>query len=150
MKRLLTLAATLLAMAAATAQVRFETASPSRLRQRAAEQHKLIFMDLTASWCGPCRDMARKVFTDKQVGEFMDAGFLCVKIDVDTDEGQAIANAYEVQYIPTYLIFAPDMELIGRSSGARSRENFIKDMQTVLDHYRKLYPEAEDAVQPSE
>ena len=32
----------------------------------AAKEHKIIFMDAYTSWCGPCKRMAKNVFTDKK------------------------------------------------------------------------------------
>ena len=57
---------------AAQAQVKFETKSTDAVREMAIKQGKLVFIDLYASWCPPCRMMERQVFSRKDVGEFMD------------------------------------------------------------------------------
>ena len=60
---------------AAQAQVKFETKSTDAVREMAIKQGKLVFIDLYASWCPPCRMMERQVFSRKDVGEFMDQRF---------------------------------------------------------------------------
>ena len=38
--------------------------------KQAKEQKKGIFVDVYTSWCGPCKMMAKKVFTNTKVGEY--------------------------------------------------------------------------------
>ena len=62
--------------------------------QQAVEQAKIskkkIFLDCYASWCGPCKQMARNVFTQQSVGDFMNPSFVCIKIDMEKGEGPAL------------------------------------------------------------
>mgnify|MGYP000016755338 FL=1 len=37
----------------------------------AQEQNKYIFMDCYTSWCGPCKALAKDVFTKNEVGNFL-------------------------------------------------------------------------------
>jgi len=127
--------ALLLCAAAAAAQVHFEKGSPSELRRMAREQGKLIFMDVYASWCTPCRTMDRYVFAEREVGDYMNERFVCVKVDADSKEGKEIAGEYKVSKVPTYLVLTPDMRLVGRSSGARSKYEFIDDMKAILSRF---------------
>lgn len=122
---------------AAGAQTRFVNKTPLEVLREAREQNKLIFMDVHATWCGPCKTMDRYVFTEKEVGDFMDSLFVCVKVDVDSRDGKQIAGEYGVSSVPTFLVLTPDMELVGRSSGARSKYDFMQDMRTIVDKYRE-------------
>ena len=106
MKRiLLILAALALGATTVQAQVRFETGSTDSVRKKALESGKLVFIDLYATWCGPCRTMERDVFSRRDVGEFMERWFVAAKYDVDRSTGKALSQQYGVRSIPTYLIF---------------------------------------------
>ena len=45
----------------------------------AKKEHKAIFMDAYAEWCGPCKRMAKNIFTQKEVGDFFNKHFINVK-----------------------------------------------------------------------
>ena len=71
MKKWIMMLAMVLAAAGAEAQVKFETRSTDAVREMAVKEGKLVFIDLYASWCPPCRMMERHVFSRKDVGQFM-------------------------------------------------------------------------------
>ncbi len=121
----------------ASAQITFQKGSPQVLKHRAEEEGKLIFMDMSASWCGPCRALEQNVFSDKEVGEFMDSNFICVKMDVDTEQGQILAAEYDVSSIPAMLILDSQMNLLGRTVGYRDKSQFLADMRQLLAEIRK-------------
>ena len=76
MKKLIFLLMLSLCAGAVQAQVKFETKSTDAVREMAVRQGKLVFIDLYADWCPPCRMMEREVFSRKDVGEFMDQRFV--------------------------------------------------------------------------
>jgi thiol-disulfide isomerase/thioredoxin len=78
------------------------------LRQAKAEDRR-VFLILSASWCGPCRRLAR--FLDGQHEE-LERHYVFVKLDIDRD---AHATAVRARYqgklaggVPWYVILAPD------------------------------------------
>ena len=81
-KILFTLLLVLGISAAADAQVRFLDSSTDAVRKEAIAQDKLVFIDLYATWCGPCKAMERDVFSKKEVGDFMDEYFVAAKYDI--------------------------------------------------------------------
>lgn len=114
MKRiLLILAALALGATTVQAQVRFETGSTDSVRKKALESGKLVFIDLYATWCGPCRTMERDVFSRRDVGEFMERWFVAAKYDVDRSTGQGPLAAIRRPLHPDL----PDFRHGGRSSG---------------------------------
>jgi len=68
MKKLIFVLLLALGAGAAQGQVKFETKSTDAVREMAIKQGKLVFIDLYASWCPPCRMMERQGFLRKDVG----------------------------------------------------------------------------------
>lgn len=93
---------------------------------KAKAEKKLIFLDCFTSWCGPCKKMAKDVFPQKLVGDYMNPKFICLKIDMESAYGAPLAKKLQIQAYPTFVIFNADAQEIGRFLGGSSAEEFIK------------------------
>ncbi|MDE5691486.1 MAG: thioredoxin family protein [Alistipes sp.] len=132
MKKWILFLAVALAAGAAQAQVKFETVSTDAVREMAVKQGKLVFIDLYASWCPPCKMMERLVFSRKDVGDFMEQRFVAAKYDTDQPTGKELLSRYGNGAIPLYLIFDTKGELLGRIQGASSADEFMDSIRKIL------------------
>ena len=80
----------------------------------AARQGKLLLVDATATWCGPCQLMEETTWVDPQVIEWINERALAVQLDVDQD----VAGAKElaIRAMPTVILMKDGRE-IARSVG---------------------------------
>ena len=69
--------------------------------EQAKKENKLIFMDCYTSWCGPCKMLAKEVFTDPDVAAFFNEKFVNAKVDMEKGEGPALKKQYGVNAFPT-------------------------------------------------
>lgn len=90
----------------------------------AKAENKLIFLDGYASWCGPCKMMDRKVFSNSSVGAFYNKHFISVKIDMD--KNARLRNFYKVRAYPTLLYLNADGEIISKKVGYHDSEDFVE------------------------
>ena len=74
----------------------------------------LVFVDFFATWCGPCK-MMHPVLEGlkKQLGERVKI----VKIDFDSPVNRQLVNSYQVQAVPTLMLFKAG-KMVWRQSGA--------------------------------
>ena len=87
----------------AHAQTDFRSISFDEALKVAAQENKLVFIDFYTDWCGPCKKMAREVFPQKMVGDFMNAKFVNLKLNAEK-EGKELAARYKVNAYPTFII----------------------------------------------
>ena len=68
------------------AQTKFQELSLTKALELAKSEKKLVFIDCYTSWCGPCKIMAKEVLPQKEVGDFLNELFVCVKYDTGADK----------------------------------------------------------------
>lgn len=92
---------------------------------QAKSEDKLIFMDAYTTWCGPCKKMSKEIFPLKEVGDFYNAHFVNVKMDMEKGEGPGLAQAYSVRAYPTLLFINGDGEAVHRMAGYMDASQFL-------------------------
>lgn len=129
--------------------IKFFEGSFEEAKQLAAKEHKIIFMDAYTSWCGPCKRMAREVFTQDEVGAFFNKHFINLKVDMEKGEGPQIAQKYRVSSYPTFLFLDEKGETIHLAKGGRPADQFIGQGKAALikndksGEYAEKYEEGE-------
>ncbi len=132
-KRLIaTVALSLVIALPLSAQVKFEKLDPTELIKKAAKEDKLAFVDVYATWCPPCRQMEEKVFPLENVGKMMSEHFVAAKFNADESIGKEMLNKYKLRYIPSYLIFDAEGELVVTRSGYIAPDEFIEFLQSAI------------------
>ena len=93
---------------------------------KASNEGKLVFVDFYATWCGPCKQMAEKVFPDEELGKYMNEKFVCLQIDVEKEGWQKeVAEKYNVTVLPTLVFFKLDSTVASRLAGAREKAELL-------------------------
>ncbi|KAK2428699.1 hypothetical protein P8452_42632 [Trifolium repens] len=62
------------------------------------ETNKLMVIDFTATWCGPCKYM--EPIIKELAAKYKDVEF----IKIDVDELMDVASAFQVQAMPTFIL----------------------------------------------
>ena len=99
----------------------------------AKKEHKLIFMDAYASWCGPCKMMARNTFTKKEVGDFFNKNFINVKMDMEKHpEGRRLSQKYGLRAYPTLYFINSKEEVKHTTIGYLKPNQLIEQGKIAL------------------
>ncbi len=94
--------------------------------------NKVIFVDVYASWCGPCKYMDKEVFTDERVANKFNRKFINYKIDGESFAGVNLSLQYEVAAYPTYLFINGRGQLLHKIEGIRQAEQFMEEADMAL------------------
>ncbi|MFV0391591.1 MAG: thioredoxin [Paludibacteraceae bacterium] len=74
-----------------------------------------VLVDFYATWCGPCKAMAPSI---EAIGKEVQGKARVLKIDVD--KNQAVASRYQIQAVPTLMIFK-NGNMVWRNSGGMDK-----------------------------
>lgn len=134
MKKLLTGLACIVVLSASAQnrEIAFKDADWKTQLATAKKENKIIFFDAYTSWCGPCKMMAKDVFTKDSVADLFNNTFHNVKYDMEKGEGPALKDKYEVSAYPTYLFINGDGEIVHKIVGSMSAPEFIAEASKAL------------------
>lgn len=140
------------AMAQASAGMDFIKAdSWEEVKAKAKQENKFIFLDGYTTWCGPCIMMAKKIFPLPEVGAFYNAGFINVKVQLDTTsvdsdhvkkwykDAHYLMTTYGINVFPTYLFFSPDGQIVHRAVGSSDAAAFIAKGKDAMNPDKQYY-----------
>jgi len=113
--------------------VRFEPIGLEAALRKAAEQDRLVLVDVFARWCGPCQQLDRESFVHPDVTAETDAHFVALKIDGEAGDGPAVMRRYHVVGFPTLLVLRPDGTELDRVFGFQAGP----DLAGTLRGYRE-------------
>ncbi|HIY76829.1 MAG TPA: thioredoxin [Candidatus Sphingobacterium stercorigallinarum] len=86
-------------------------------------RNKLVLVDFSAEWCGPCQTLAPIL---KELKEELGEVLSIIKIDVD--KNQPVAAKFQVQGVPTLILYR-DGEQVWRQSGLLTKSELLQIVQ---------------------
>ena len=105
--------------------IRFFEGSLDQALEVAKKEGKLVFVDFYADWCGPCKQLAKEVFSKDEVGVYYNEKFISVKVNTADATNKTYVRKYKVSSLPTLVIMQADGKLISSVSGTMGVDDFI-------------------------
>lgn len=119
--------------------IRFEEEWENAI-EKATTENKPIFVDVYATWCGPCKQMEKLVFSRNDVGERFNQSFIAVKINGEEPLGRELMAEYGITAFPTYLFLTPTKNLLHKIVGAMPPEKLINEATAAISMARTFKP----------
>lgn len=103
--------------------------------EKAKLESKYVFIDCHTKSCGPCRQMKKIVFPNKDCGEYMNHNFICISKDMEgeSEDTKYLNEKHKLAIFPTYLIIDKDSTLLCEINGAiLDAGRFIETIKSQL------------------
>ncbi len=88
--------------------------------------NQLVLVDFFATWCGPCKMMTPIL---EQVKKSLGETVRIVKVDVDRNT--AAAQQFQVQGVPTLILFRAG-KVLWRQSGVVQAQQLIPSLDSIV------------------
>lgn len=104
---------------------------------QAKQENKWVMIDCYTDWCGWCKVMDQKNFSDTQVQRKMNGFLNSYSLEMEKDSiGKLLRFHYGVNGFPTFLIFNGDGNFIGSYAGYSEKAvwmHYLDSMQTLKE-----------------
>jgi len=112
--------------------IEFEKISLEQAIKKAKKQGKPIFIDIFATWCGPCKTLSKTTFKDADLGAFMNEHFINIKLDGELEDGAELMEKFDLGAYPTMLFLSADVEMLRMIEGLVPAETVQEEANAVV------------------
>lgn len=105
----------------------FQNKPWEELKAQAKQEKKLFFVMFSAGYCAPCHQMEQTTFRQEKLGGFAQQHVVALKLDIQSFMNDDImwAQQYEVNEVPTMLVFNTKGKLCNRFTGYKSAKELL-------------------------
>ena len=89
----------------------------NKAMEQAKADKKLIFLDIYATWCGPCKLLKKNTFTDEAAGKFFNDNFINVSVDGEQGVGPELARKYGIEGYPSLIVTDASGNIVLQTEG---------------------------------
>jgi thiol:disulfide interchange protein DsbD len=113
-------------------------------RSEAAKSQRPLLIEMTATWCGACRQMQQLTLRDPAVLRTVESA--CVAVLVDVDQHPDAVSTYSVTAFPTTLLVDPAGTVLKRWVGYQPASEFAAELERLCAGGKPSEPDRFGAV----
>ena len=99
--------------------------------KKSETEKKPVFLDIYASWCGPCKKMDAEVFANPNVADFYNENFINSKIDGESPFGVILVREFMLKGFPSMYYVDSEKFIYSKLVGFRPPEIFLDYGKTI-------------------
>lgn len=113
-------------------EILFQNITFNQALAKAKKENKMVFMNVYATWCGPCMLLKKTTFKTEEVADKFNKSFINIDVDAEKGEGIELSKRYQVQAHPLMLIISPSGKVEKRILGYKKEAQLLQEVQGYL------------------
>lgn len=101
----------------------------------ALQQNKFIIADFWATWCGPCKQMDKKLWNTEEMAALSDK-FIFLKVNIDQE--RQLSERFDVTSIPFVVLMDATQETIWSKNGFSNASQYLNEFKKIPIGSQKL------------
>lgn len=122
--------------------VDFHQVSFHEAKRLSRAEGKFAFVDFYTDWCQQCKSLEESVYTDPDLGEYINKHFVSIRLNGDTQEG-TLLRRFNIQSYPTRLFLDTNGNVVLKQEGDITTDtllmvaNDVINFKTYFQDYQK-------------
>lgn len=112
-------------------EITFYKGSLKEAMMKAKSEKKLIFLDVYAVWCGPCKALKATTFKEPDVADHFNKNFVSLEINGEDNVGKEIVKKYGLIGYPYLVFIDANGTLIKKSLGYYDGKQLLEIVHTI-------------------
>lgn len=112
-------------------EVNFYNGSLKEAVIKAKKEKKMIFLDVYATWCGPCKLLKKTTFKDPELSEYLNKKFISLEINGEEGEGKEIVQKYQLKGYPSLLFIDTNGNIVNKTLGYYDGKQLLEIVKEI-------------------
>jgi len=105
-------------------------------KKLATKEHKLIYVDISLSYCPPCQYIASYIYKNNKISDYMNKHFIPMIYLADKDKIPHQIQTYFKHITPAIIFIKPNGKLFTYFVGARKPSLFLNILKEIEYKYK--------------
>ncbi|SEW42342.1 Thioredoxin-like [Chryseobacterium wanjuense] len=112
-------------------EVNFYNGSLKEAVIKAKKEKKMIFLDIYATWCGPCKLLKKTTFKDPELSDYLNKKFISLEINGEEGEGKEIVQKYQLKGYPSLLFIDTNGNIVNKTLGYYDGKQLLEIVKEI-------------------
>ncbi len=109
--------------------IHFQNITFNQALLEAQKEHKLVFMNVYATWCVPCKMMMKNTLTTEKVGSVFNKDFVNISVNAEKGEGIELVKRYQITGHPIMFVIDSQGKVVKRILGYMDSDQLLAQVK---------------------